>query len=85
VALQGLRVTARQIEARLERLGVGATVRLHYFRRDELREALVQARAAQPDTCELRYSRGASPGALRRWLGSPKDARAGVDRGRVRP
>ena len=36
VAIDGLRVTATNLETLLSRYGVGATVELHIFRRDEL-------------------------------------------------
>jgi predicted metalloprotease with PDZ domain len=53
VALDGLRVTAGGLEALLGTYPVGAELRLHAFRRDELIELVGRVQAAPADTCVL--------------------------------
>ncbi len=61
IAVDGLRVTGRTLDARLQVHAPDARVELHYFRRDELRTASVQLRAATPDTCYLSVSEHLPP------------------------
>ena len=71
LALDGLRVNARTLDAQLQRLGPDAHVRVHAFRRDELLECTLQLQPAAADTCHLGVR--ADPAARRRrarWLGS---------------
>jgi predicted metalloprotease with PDZ domain len=53
IALDGLRVNARTFDARLQRSRPGDRLRVHAFRRDELRDVLLELEAAPPDTCDL--------------------------------
>jgi predicted metalloprotease with PDZ domain len=53
VALDGLMVSEGSIEKRLARLGVGESVNVHAFRRDELMEFDMTLLPAPDDTCEL--------------------------------
>lgn len=69
VALDGLRVTAASLDSLLARRRPGQTVRLHAFRRDELREFSVTLAPPLRDT--VRLEAAARANALRRhWLGS---------------
>jgi len=67
VAIDGLRVTARNFEARVGRYKPGDRVRIHAFRRDELLvfDAVLQAPAA--DTCVLAF-RPRRSALQRAWL-----------------
>lgn len=56
VALNGLRVSAKDFDSRIAALKVGTKIRLHVFRRDELHEFDVVLQAPQPDTCVLRFA-----------------------------
>jgi predicted metalloprotease with PDZ domain len=72
VALDGIRVTPRTVEARLAALRPGERVRAHAFRRDELHEFEIALAAPPADTCVLRFDRRAAARALklrRGWLG----------------
>lgn len=57
VAVEGLRITGRNLEARLNAYAPGNPLRLHYFHRDELQVATVYLAAAASDTCYLSLSR----------------------------
>jgi predicted metalloprotease with PDZ domain len=72
VALDGLRVTPRNLEAALARLRPGDSARALAFRRDELNEVTLRFSAPPADTCVLRFAPKPGAGAtrLRRgWLG----------------
>lgn len=56
VAVDGLRVTARDFDARIARHAPGTRVHVHAFRRDELYEFDVVLDAPIADTCELRFA-----------------------------
>jgi len=71
VALDGLRVTPKSLDALLAARRPGDAVRVHAFRRDELHEVTVRLAAPPADTCLLRLAKKAGAGAqrLRRnWL-----------------
>lgn len=70
VALDGLRVSAKTLDARLERLRAGARARLHLFRRDELHEIEVELAPPPADTCVLEIDprRKAAARERERWL-----------------
>jgi predicted metalloprotease with PDZ domain len=71
-AVDGIRVTPKTLEARLERLRPGDRVRAHVFRRDELHELEIAFAAPPADTCVLRFDKRASTRTLklrRGWLG----------------
>jgi predicted metalloprotease with PDZ domain len=68
VAIDGLRVNAKSFDARLQRLPVGRMLSVHFFRRDELRQAEVEASPARADTCDIRLAPGRPAPAMRRWL-----------------
>jgi predicted metalloprotease with PDZ domain len=72
VAIDGLRLTAGNAAARIEALRPERAVRVHYFRGDELFEALVTPAAAVADTWTLTLVDGAAEELARRkaWLGS---------------
>lgn len=77
VAVDGLRVTARNLEARLARSAPGERIRLLAFRRDELHEFDVVLRAPPADTCVLEID-DSSKSAMRAraaWLGARKRRR----------
>ena len=72
VALDGLRVDEASLKAALTRRKAGDTVRLHAFRRDELREFRV--RLALPPATEARLTMPAKASSTslrqrKRWLG----------------
>jgi len=72
IALDRLRVTARNLAARLARLEAGERVTASVFRGDELLEVGLVLRAAPLDTCYLVKNEQAEPAALERrraWLG----------------
>ena len=72
VAIDGIRVTPKTLEARLAALRPGDRVRAHVFRRDELHELEIAFAAAPADTCVLRFDKRAAARALklrRGWLG----------------
>jgi predicted metalloprotease with PDZ domain len=71
VALDGLRASAKTLEARLAHYGPGDAVPVHAFRRDELQARSLPLLAAPADTCWL--NAGGSAAERRRredWLGS---------------
>ena len=53
IAVDGLKVSGGNLDARIASYPVGATLKLHAFRRDELMEFSVNVRAAPEDTCHL--------------------------------
>ncbi|MBT2989144.1 MAG: PDZ domain-containing protein [Candidatus Thiodiazotropha sp. (ex Ctena orbiculata)] len=53
VALDGLHMSGKQMEKYLARKQQGASVELHFFRRDELRIISLAPLAAEADTCTL--------------------------------
>jgi predicted metalloprotease with PDZ domain len=72
VAIDGLRVAPKTLDALLARRRPGDAVRVHAFRRDELHELEVRLAAPPADTCVLRFARKPGAGALRLrkgWLG----------------
>ena len=73
VAVDGLRVTRKNLDALIARTQGGATVRIHAFRRDELLEFDLYPLPAPADTCDLRLDPQATPEAAQRrsaWLAS---------------
>jgi predicted metalloprotease with PDZ domain len=70
VAIDGLKVSARNLEKRLTAFKPGEMVALHAFRRDELLELEVEMRARPIDTCVLTIVASDHAGANRRkaWL-----------------
>jgi predicted metalloprotease with PDZ domain len=73
VAIDGLRVTPKTLDAALARLRPGEAVRVAAFRRDELHEFELKPLAPPADTCVLRLAKkpGAGAARLRRgWLGN---------------
>lgn len=78
IAIDGIRVDAKNLEAMLQTYEAGDCVRVHAFRRDELLEFEVELRAAPADTCFLELSPEVSAEARQRqasWLEG--DAAAG--------
>lgn len=72
VAVDRIRVTRDNLESVMARFSVGAKVRIHAFRRDELMAFDVHLAPAPADTCELRLIDGTSSEGPRRraaWLG----------------
>jgi predicted metalloprotease with PDZ domain len=71
VAMDGLRVTARSLEKRLEGYRPGTRARVHAFRRDELIEADVVLKGRPHDTCWLEVTGNDAATRRRReaWLG----------------
>lgn len=68
IALDGLKVTGKTIDAALARRSPGDRLHVHAFRRDELFETAMTVRAAPADTVDLGYA-GSRPNArFRRWL-----------------
>lgn len=61
IAVNGIRVTADSLEKIIESYPAGATVQIHAFRRDELREFEITLKAAPQDTCVLTIDHSASP------------------------
>lgn len=53
IAVDGIKVTARNLEGRLQTYAPGVTVSVHAFRRDELLQVQATLRAALEDTCYL--------------------------------
>jgi predicted metalloprotease with PDZ domain len=73
VAVDGLRVTRKNLDALIARAQAGAPVRIHAFRRDELLEFDLYPLPAPADTCDLRLDPQAPPEAAQRrsaWLAS---------------
>ncbi|MFN0314486.1 MAG: M61 family metallopeptidase [Burkholderiales bacterium] len=74
VALDGLRVSAKNVDQRLAAHAIGESTALHYFRRDELGTTTLPILAAPLDTSYLTVTKSLASVAKRRaaWLGSPK-------------
>lgn len=71
VAIDGLKVSAKNLESRLARFRPGEAVRVHAFRRDELQVFDLLLAAPPADTCTLIVNDDrAAARARRRWLGS---------------
>jgi predicted metalloprotease with PDZ domain len=70
VAVDGLKVSAKNIDQRLARYQPGNVATLHAFRRDELMEIEVELRASPVDTCALAVvaSDRAAANRRRAWL-----------------
>lgn len=71
IAVDGIRITASNLEKVIETYPVEATVLIHAFRRDELREFEVTLKAAPEDTCVLTLEQDADPAtvaAREAWL-----------------
>jgi predicted metalloprotease with PDZ domain len=74
LALNGLRVTHSSFEKLLASFRAGERLRIHAFRRDELREFDVEIDPAPLDTCWLSLESGEHPVLARGWLaGGRKD------------
>ncbi len=76
IALDGIRVTVDNLEQLLERARIGARLKVHAFRRDELRRFEVEMRVAGPNTCFLWLQEETSQEQLARrqvWLGLKQD------------
>lgn len=70
VAIDGLKVTGRNLESRLAQYRPGDTVKVHAFRRDELLVLELPLTAPPADTCTLTINEDRSTErARRRWLG----------------
>jgi len=73
VSLDGLKASSDGLATLLERHAPGERIRVHAFRRDELRTFDVQLDAAPLDTCYLTLIEDATPQMVRcraEWLGS---------------
>ncbi|MSQ60792.1 MAG: M61 family peptidase [Betaproteobacteria bacterium] len=72
VAIDGLRVNAKNLDQRLSTHPMGGSAALHYFRRDELCSATLPVLAAPLDTSYLIIAKSPPSVAKRRaaWLGS---------------
>lgn len=68
VAMDGLRVTQTNVEKLLAGYRPGDTVRVHAFRRDELREFPVVIGSAPRDTCFLKFHDGELSARALGWL-----------------
>jgi predicted metalloprotease with PDZ domain len=69
VAIDGLRVSQRNLDKRLEAQRPGDRVQAYAFRRDELIRCELLLAAAPPDTCYLSISSAAGKRRLREaWL-----------------
>lgn len=69
VALDGLRVNARNLEQRLSAHAADSQVAAHFFRRDELFATQIRVTPAPVDTCNLTAVRGAAERKRRNaWL-----------------
>lgn len=68
IAVDGLRVNAKSLDAAIQKRAPGDRIRVHAFRRDELYEATVELRAAAADTIDLAYARGRPSARLDKWL-----------------
>jgi predicted metalloprotease with PDZ domain len=79
VALDGIRITASNLDRLLARQRPGAVVRIHAFRRDELIERRVRLLAAPADTYALTLDERA-PAARKRlreaWISTPASVRS---------
>ncbi|MGR6034347.1 MAG: M61 family metallopeptidase [Candidatus Nitrosoglobus sp.] len=64
IAVDGIRATASNLEKIIESYPAGLTIRIHAFRRDELREFEVTLKAAPQDTCVLTIDHSANPEAV---------------------
>jgi predicted metalloprotease with PDZ domain len=74
IALDGLRVTAANIESKLQRYQPGGEITVHAFRRDELMSFSVRLQAAEQNVCYLRFDPQAGSAEMqhrRSWL-SPR-------------
>ena len=72
IAVDGLRVNAKNLDKVTSRRKAGTTVILHAFRRDELMRFEVVLQAPQPDLCTLAIKRNLRPAMRQRldaWLG----------------
>lgn len=73
VAVDGLRVTASNLDLLLAQHQCGETVEVHAFRRDELMRFRVRLQAAEPKTCQLKLAARPGKEARKRrqaWLGA---------------
>jgi predicted metalloprotease with PDZ domain len=68
IAIDGLRVNAKNLDGALQKRRPGDRVRVHAFRRDELFETEVELRAASPDTIDLAHARGKPGARFNQWL-----------------
>ncbi len=68
VALDGLRATHGNLEKMIAGRRAGDVLRVHAFRRDELRECTVTLGAAPLDTCWLVFAGGQPAAAAQAWL-----------------
>ena len=72
VAIEQLRVDARNLQESLGRYRVGDTVRVHAFRRDELKEFSVRLAAAPAKYTIAPKSAARAQSARRQWLGKER-------------
>ena len=68
MAIDGLRITARNADALIQRRSPGTTMTVHFFRRDELHSTSLVAARSRPDTCELSLAERRPGPVLRAWL-----------------
>ncbi len=72
VAIDGWRLTPANIDRLLTRIGVDATMKVHLFRRNELRHTTLKTTLPPRDTCYLTLADDADAAAIARrdqWLG----------------
>ncbi len=73
VALDGLKVSSKNLDQRLSNRPIGSTATLHFFRRDELFTTHLPIRIAPVDTCYLTLASATASTSKRRdsWLSHP--------------
>ena len=72
LAIDGLKVSGDNLDARIASYPIGAIVHVHAFRRDELMEFAVTLQMAQKDTCYLKLTETSDAAVRQRretWLG----------------
>lgn len=72
IALDGIKVSAQNLEKMVSHKAPGTKIRIHAFRRDELMEFKVVTQAAPADSCTLTLSSQPTPQAMQlldNWLG----------------
>jgi predicted metalloprotease with PDZ domain len=77
IAIDGLKVSGVNLDARIASYPAGAMVKVHLFRRDELMEFDVTLNPAPEDTCYLKIADSQDPTAEERresWLGKRESA-----------
>lgn len=81
IAADGIKVSAKQLQDQVARLAEGASLKLHFFRRDTLKQSRVVKRTETVAECALAILAEDNP--LRTsWLATPKISRQQQDRKR---